>query len=999
MSDLIFPFSLFKRLSVGVILLLAAARLTAQEPTITPSPCTRGQDPEPDSGPPKTLCYRYSNPALPLPPVFVIGSPGRQFSSQVTAILGTNHITGHVQVVGDFTIDDDFTFQDCYVPISPNVKITIRDLKTLTLDNAKLFCCTGMWQGILLDAKARIETQSITEIEDAWNAIDVPCGSVDLRMRISHTIFNRNFVGIRVGHAGNTPFCVPPLLLYQMELFSGNTFSCTQSLNLPTPTLGFAGIHILRANLQVGNDFSFPSTFQHTRFGIRSEGGEDNTLLVSRCNFQGLRDEGIYQMGGVLRVRNSSFVNCFANGIRQDFTLDLNVHNCGFVMSDFSNGAPLDFHNGIFATRFGLGATVAVNESQFTISHDRENGISRGIYLHGGIQDVGAQSKVAISHNDFSVQTSECRGIFMEGDFTNLLGGSSSIESNGFTLFNHTDIGNHLHGIYLLGDFRHFSIWANHFFGLQRPLGPIMVNATTSIEFRGLGNSANNEIGNNTWHLPDDPPNVGELAAFDLFYSLRASDLDFTSICQNVFRNVVHAGSFDHLGSHTVYSNNEFAWIAHGPAIESGSMGIQEHQGNRWIFPSVTVNGVTYLGDINNIDGYHIRCSGPVTASRFFVHTPQATQLWDVLHPFHPFVIIPDMDDEFFEQQPGSPQECNLQGLTGEVPDMDKWVADGDTDALQGMEAAEIWRNQRSLYRLLQSDPSYYAAYSGFPGFVAQHQNGNVGKFYQIASLLAQSAEISTSVTSATLTQQQRLHDNIAEFVHLDSLLQVESDSVEVVALKAAQEDASEEIKAAQQHLDSLQAVYDSGKMAYYQQALSINSQVNATTVHEANEKTVNQVMLNALVNQDGAFTEPDIQLLRGVAAQCPKTGGTAVNKARSLLPDCDEDPAVNDDTAECMGLPSTHTEGNVYVLPSLPLGGNTPPSALVMDREVVLSLPFETGSRYALYDLNGRSLLAGQLDTSLRVQLPGDLSAGVYICSVTYSSGRVITQKVVLTR
>lgn len=520
--------------------LLLTFQLMAQTP-VWLEPCAQGKGPNFEFGPPKTLCYRYSHPdpQEPQPPAFQIGSPGRQFSSQVIALLGSDQLSGIVHVVGNFTIDADFTFANAVMFISPNVTIRVVEQRRLSLDNAKLFCCNGMWQGIVLELGAFIETENVTEIEDAWFAIDEPCRGT--RMRISNTIFNRNFVGIRVGHEGNTPDCLYPILLNNFEVFSGNTFSCSQALNTPTEPVGLAGIQIIgNANLRIGQNFSAPSTFRDIRFGVLSE-APNNTILVSRCNFEGLLNEGIYQESGTLTAQFCNFTNCFANGIHQAFTRNLTVSDCGFVYNADLDGTAADFHNGIFATQFGMGALVNISNSDFEISHAVADGISSGIYLNGGNDDVSAETRIVISNNDFSVQTGRCIGIYMEGDFANLLPGASSIFNNNFTLFNHNSSAE-LKGMWLQGEFQRFSIQLNDFFGLQRQDNTL--NSTCSLQFLGTGNSFENEISYNIWHIPDLPTTIEAFRRPDLFFSLRVSNQDMGSICYNQFFNVAHAGSF-----------------------------------------------------------------------------------------------------------------------------------------------------------------------------------------------------------------------------------------------------------------------------------------------------------------------------------------------------------------------------------------------------------------------------------------------------------------------
>ena len=244
---------------------------------------------------------------------------------------------------------------------------------------------------------------------------------------------------------------------------------------------------------------------------------------------------------------------------------------------------------------------------------------------------------------------------------------------------------------------------------------------------------------------------------------------------------------------------------------------------------------------------------------------------------------------------------------------------------------------------------------------------------------------------------QASIRDNVEAITQFDNLLAAETNPTTIATLKAAQAEAAVEIETAQEGLNNLQQQYQASREAFYPQALSINAQVNATAVHEINEKAVNLVVLNALINQEGGFTEQDAQLLNGIAIQCPKIGGTAVIKARSLLDDCYETP-VNDDIAGCMGELSTESmlslntaTGNRGNLPS------TTSTAIVLGQEIVLDVPFEFGARYSFYDLNGRTLQSGELGASLRFQMPSGLATGIYICSVTYASGKVTTQKIVL--
>jgi hypothetical protein len=66
--------------------------------------------------------------------------------------------------------------------------------------------------------------------------------------------------------------------------------------------------------------------------------------------------------------------------------------------------------------------------------------------------------------------------------------------------------------------------------------------------------------------------------------------------------------------------------------------------------------------------------------------------------------------------------------------------------------------------------------------------------------------------------------------------------------------------------------------------ALNLNNNINAIAIFEQNQKIVNQILLLALLNQDGVFTEMQIESLEQIANQCPENGGLAVGQANSLL-------------------------------------------------------------------------------------------------------------------
>jgi hypothetical protein len=339
---------------LSLLVLLFANQSMAQSPTFI-EPCAKAKEPPAESGPQQpTLCQRYTN--NPPQTAFQIGSSGRQFASQIVALIGNNHLSGNVSVVGNFTVDVEFSFVNAVCFINPNVRILVQGDKLLTLDNAKMFCCSGFWRGIFVAEDGDITSQNVTEIEDALIEIDVPCSSSTVS--IQSTIFNRNFIGINIGHA--TMFsapCSPNPNSLQFDAFSDNTFQCTSPLNGNQNVVGLCGIRVLgHTVLHIGAISSAPSYFRQIQYGILAPFEIETSLIVNKCRFENLLHTGIFQSSGDLNIFQSRFTNCYANGIRQDFTRNLTVKTCWFIYNTDLNDVDDDAHNGIYATQFGIGA-------------------------------------------------------------------------------------------------------------------------------------------------------------------------------------------------------------------------------------------------------------------------------------------------------------------------------------------------------------------------------------------------------------------------------------------------------------------------------------------------------------------------------------------------------------------------------------------------------------------------------------------------------------------
>lgn len=219
-----------------------------------------------------------------------------------SSLWGTS-ITGNVCIIGDFEVDQPFTFQNATVKINPGVTIAIKPSpngydpgSSLGIDNSKLFACNGLWKGITLGHLSSIGTQNNTEIEDAETAISATglCA-----LFIQQTTFNRDRVGIYL----NTPFpniFVPGPLMWT---FSGNHFTCDAPLNGTVDEITTAGVKLKDSFL---GTYTGTNTFTDIQYGIYSE-GHSSYIGCQNLIFQRIRRDGIYMDQGNINLRASQF--------------------------------------------------------------------------------------------------------------------------------------------------------------------------------------------------------------------------------------------------------------------------------------------------------------------------------------------------------------------------------------------------------------------------------------------------------------------------------------------------------------------------------------------------------------------------------------------------------------------------------------------------------------------------------------------------------------------
>ena len=171
------------------------------------------------------------------------------------------------------------------------------------------------------------------------------------------------------------------------------------------------------------------------------------------------------------------------------------------------------------------------------------------------------------------------------------------------------------------------------------------------------------------------------------------------------------------------------------------------------------------------------------------------------------------------------------------------------------------------------------------------------------------------------------------------------------------------------------------------------------TFSYEVNEKMVNRIYFSSLMQQNGELTEEQIAVLETIAQQDRSTGGAAVERALSLLPDC------NDVKENIMNLELESVIESVEHL-------NSPEAEEVdkasfretivypnpADSQVTVGFSQERTGLLTLRDMTGKICLQSSIRSTNEVimDLVG-LSPGVYLLQLVTDSGVISLEKIIV--
>lgn len=163
---------------------------------------------------------------------------------------------------GNLTIDQNFSMNGWDIRASAGTSIIVNNNISLTVNNSDLFCCSGLWNGIVLKQAAKLEMTN-SNVEDAEAAISSRASN--FKLSLWSNTFNRNKNGI---------YCLSSSYSFMdIATFESNTFSCTSARNdgAIESDAGIAAYNTVSSILA-----GFPNYFTNQKYGF----------LLSKCHFE-----------------------------------------------------------------------------------------------------------------------------------------------------------------------------------------------------------------------------------------------------------------------------------------------------------------------------------------------------------------------------------------------------------------------------------------------------------------------------------------------------------------------------------------------------------------------------------------------------------------------------------------------------------------------------------------------------------------------------------------
>lgn len=329
-----------------------------------------------------------------------------------------------VDVLGNFTINNNVTYTGVKFRMASGTQIDILTGNTLTLSTCHLFSCTQLWEEINVPNGANLIVKSYSIIEDAKIAINWVNGGT---VKTENSIFNKNGAGLALSNTiaiatnnidiSNTVFTCRdfPSLVYTVTInpFIFNlikaalyndivTFAPYSSLLSPAPanTRSLYGVYSNRIETTIGSagSINIANLFDYLDYGISVNHASFNVINNRFANCFGdnsgtnpvgvgvfalTKDTNRIYIGGNIPNQGNTFRNCYRG-----------AHIDRYLKVDFINNKVLNTQTspnfsgtGSFIGHYGLAIFTGLNlgsntVTDFHINKNTINNCETGMYIN-----------------------------------------------------------------------------------------------------------------------------------------------------------------------------------------------------------------------------------------------------------------------------------------------------------------------------------------------------------------------------------------------------------------------------------------------------------------------------------------------------------------------------------------------------------------------------------------------------------------------------------------
>ncbi|MBL7928206.1 MAG: T9SS type A sorting domain-containing protein [Bacteroidia bacterium] len=857
----------------------------------------------------------------------------------VSSTYGSMISNDTVIVKGTFYISNDFTFKNCLVYMAGGAKIELLPpphYGILTLDSTVIQGCDTMWYGIEL-LKESILWATHSELRDAERAVIAGDSSF---VYADSCLFADNIISIYTpsnAYGGlNTTALFFIRNRFGMESSSLKTPYINQQIYGATP---YAGIVVFDTPLSL-NLYENDNRFFNMNMGIS---GFRSFMNIKYCRFDNIQPDASYgnPYDGSAIVSlgkyNSVPSRLWAGRYQRNDTTMFNCYTgvyTDFSMFDVRDIKMINMHRGVYGTRTHFGLTGYAGN---LFIEAEERGIEW--YDNIGTGSMKAEANIIKVDNDNAI------GI-------ELTENSAAAGSNYTVTQNNITVRSGLYGI--AGTLTNNAKLHYNHVAFDNALSGIIMNAAERCSLscntsRSYDASDTTKIGieinqsSNTWMSCNTVDSTGWGIAF-------SSSCAGTVLRANIFNNHYQGLRLD------------------GSAI----IDPQQLKGNKWLGTYGSGFGAVNWNSNNQIT---------VSFNEF---TVQDSLPGTVYHPYN-FVICSGC--QWFVYQPGTPDRCtgqfacNAQLTPGdpaeELSDVDYRIAEDSLSAAEYEEETKRMAEQYLFDKLNEND-SLRQADQVFEDFHSAKQtmetglvnkiNGSIQNIFNPVSTLKVIIEINNMSLDSLY---QMIFENTEAFY---------TGTVDHEQLMIANNDLIRDINLLLNENDSLLTIQSSQLELWADSLNYFNNQIQANETVYQNEKTVNEIYRVYLLNRD-SVTTAQRQTLTAIAEQCPKAGGEAVYKSRSVLK-CFNGSMVYNDRTTCSQQGYNREAASQKMTKALALIKPNPAKETIT---LIHQLDVKAGTNFVITDVLNRILFTsvlpeGKQEAEFNVS---NLSNGFYLFRV----------------